>query len=663
MNSRVLITLFCLSASISLRAAPLEWDNAKVKTSQNTVAVRPDGDGAIIAEFHTGRTPWPYLVILPKDGKPWDLSRFRRFSFDVENLSREYSAAGEVNLGMWSKYKIGNFALRPGEKRTFTWPINHQGNQAFDPLFKGKGMPPGFQGGTNTDTAAVSCVNIICGFARDCKFRISNLRVHGEYKQDPATLKAETFFPFIDDFGQYIHTDWPGKVRSAEQLKQSFRDESAALRPRPASWDKWGGWKDGPALEATGFFRVEKYKGKWYLVDPDGRLFFSRGVNSISRGAYWPTKGMERVYTRKSARPDRIINFYDDNCGIRYGQEPWEEFQVRRMADWGFNTAGNWSGDAVYRTGKIPYTLNLPLPSVRQLAKDNRTPDVYDPKFEPGMRQLLKGKYARTVNDPFCIGYFIGNELPFGDAVKIAAEAFLGAPDQPARNAFLTMLREKYGSIGKLNSAWGSSYATWQEPGKNGKLPDAKRSRADFEAFTSRFLERFFALSRDAVKTDAPRHLYLGSRTMSADRNRAFVNRLSAKYCDIVSQNDYGLRQDNFTLEGVPADKPVMITESSVGHRGHGLAGILAYPGCEPGAREAALQCLLESAAAHPQIVGIHHFNFKDQTLIGRWDGENYGFGLVDVTDTPYRDFVAANREFAERLYPYRAESVSPPIR
>ena len=34
-------------------------------------------------------------------------------------------------------------------------------------------------------------------------------------------------------------------------------------------------------LGATGFFRVQKYKGKWWLVDPTGRLFWSNGVDCV----------------------------------------------------------------------------------------------------------------------------------------------------------------------------------------------------------------------------------------------------------------------------------------------------------------------------------------------------------------------------------------------
>ena len=52
---------------------------------------------------------------------------------------------------------------------------------------------------------------------------------------------------------------------------------------------------------------------------------------------------------------------------------------------------------------------------------------------------------------------------------------------------------------------------------------------------------------------------------------------------------------------------------------------------------------------------------FADQPLIGRYDGENYGIGLVDVTDTPYREFVGANRNFSEQLYRFRRGT--PPVK
>jgi hypothetical protein len=63
-----------------------------------------------------------------------------------------------------------------------------------------------------------------------------------------------TLFPFVDKFGQYIHTDWPGKTKTVEdiliQRDEEFKD--LVENPTPGDWDVYGGWNSGPQLEATG---------------------------------------------------------------------------------------------------------------------------------------------------------------------------------------------------------------------------------------------------------------------------------------------------------------------------------------------------------------------------------------------------------------------------
>ena len=39
--------------------------------------------------------------------------------------------------------------------------------------------------------------------------------------------------------------------------------------------------RDGARLDASGFFRVEKYRGKWWFVDPDRPLFWSHGIDCV----------------------------------------------------------------------------------------------------------------------------------------------------------------------------------------------------------------------------------------------------------------------------------------------------------------------------------------------------------------------------------------------
>ncbi|MEO1449565.1 MAG: beta-agarase [Bacteroidota bacterium] len=87
----------------------------------------------------------------------------------------------------------------------------------------------------------------------------------------------------VDEFGQNAKAEFPGKIKSEAQLKGLADAELALLEAEGTMADRssWGDWKSGPKLEATGFFRTEKYNGKWALVDPDGHLFFSTGIANV----------------------------------------------------------------------------------------------------------------------------------------------------------------------------------------------------------------------------------------------------------------------------------------------------------------------------------------------------------------------------------------------
>ena len=58
--------------------------------------------------------------------------------------------------------------------------------------------------------------------------------------------------------------------------------------------------------------------------------------------------------------------------------------------------------------------------------------------------------------------------------------------------------------------------------------------------------------------------------------------------------------------------------------------------------------------SCHPRIVGTHWFQFGDEAVTGRGDGENYQIGFVDVCDTPYAETIAASREIGAELYQAR---------
>ena len=57
----------------------------------------------------------------------------------------------------------------------------------------------------------------------------------------------------------------------------------------------------------------------------------------------------------------------------------------------------------------------------------------------------------------------------------------------------------------------------------------------------------------------------------------------------------------------------------------------------------------------HPNIVGTHWFQFYDQPSGGRFDGENYQTGLLDIADTPYEEIISACRHIGKSMYQLRA--------
>ncbi len=105
--------------------------------------------------------------------------------------------------------------------------------------------------------------------------------------QNAEAVTQSAYGGLVDAYGQSTRTKWPEKVSSDEQLKSVAAKEQQQLKTwlaerQKGSLDKYGGWTQGPAFKASGFFRSEKRDGRWYLVTPEGHPFYSLGVNTVS---------------------------------------------------------------------------------------------------------------------------------------------------------------------------------------------------------------------------------------------------------------------------------------------------------------------------------------------------------------------------------------------
>jgi hypothetical protein len=154
-----------------------------------------------------------------------------------------------------------------------------------------------------------------------------------------------------------------------------------------------------------------------------------------------------------------------------------------------------------------------------------------------------------------------------------------------------------------------------------------------------------------------PDKLNLGSRFHTVN---PIAVRAAARYCDVVSFNKYNTSIRDLNLpDGL--DRPVIIGEfhfpawdrSFAANAGSGRL-------CEV-QRADSYWYYLTGALDNPLIIGTHWFQYLDQPLTGRSDGENFPVGFVDVTDTPYDQLTQVTRELGDSLYARRLQGAPLP--
>ncbi|MBQ8098504.1 MAG: hypothetical protein IJ244_03190 [Bacteroidaceae bacterium] len=466
-------------------------------------------------------------------------------------------------------------------------------------------------------------------------------------RHDPGDLYMGSH-PAVDEFGQSLLVDYPEKVSSLEELRRAWQAEDADTTSMAAyNYARYGGYKQ-KRLKGTGFFRTQKVDGRWWLVDPDGFLFLSVGVDCIHPdnggsvrnlglrgGMLKELPSMEvmeatNMLDRRSGEPR--VSFGIWNLYRRYGdcyrREMYQNL-VRRMERWGINTIANWSSDELKRMGKKAYLHQL---YGLGIASDLMgLADVYDPQFKSQLHDDLMRQTESYRDDPWLIGYFFGNEPAWQNREEALVQMILDGSDRPIKNAAQNYLKE-HGDDGKQRKAF---------------------VRETFRLFLMQAVE--------ALREHDPHHLNLGMRFGDPNGLDEDFLKMCGQAFDVFSFNCYAEAPSSTVLDRVQqlTDRPVMIGEYHFGtiDRGYGQS---LWQTENQRDRGVAYRYYTEQAYAHPSVVGTAYFQWSDQPLLGRMDGENYNCGLVDVTDRPYREQTEAMKETARRLYSIHSGKAEP---
>uniref|UniRef100_UPI003564B93F hypothetical protein n=1 Tax=Pontiella sp. TaxID=2837462 RepID=UPI003564B93F len=192
------------------------------------------------------------------------------------------------------------------------------------------------------------------------------------------------------------------------------------------------------------------------------------------------------------------------------------------MQAYGFNTIGRWSEQDAFKAAGHPVPWCNTTSFMKDYAKrrsykngesgfPNETLPVFDAEWPEFCVEYAEEQVAHLKNDPWLIGHFSDNELPF-------------RPD--ALTKYLALPKEDAGYRG----AW-----AWVRENK------VKESRFDDEKIQQAFLEHvarlYYETVAKALKKADPNHLYIGSRLHGRCINEATITAAGA--CDVISINYY----------------------------------------------------------------------------------------------------------------------------
>lgn len=450
--------------------------------------------------------------------------------------------------------------------------------------------------------------------------------------EDPGDAYLEDF-PAVDEFGQANNVEYPDKVLSLDQLQAEWAGEDAdTVCDNAYNYSKFGGYKQ-KRVKATGFFRTEKIDGRWWFVDPEGYLFLSNGVDCVGIGGGGNVRDAEhREGMYKELPPSEHPSFGEWNLYRRYGADftaKAEDMVIRRMDKWGLNTIANWSDYSIMSKNRKAFLL--PLRNMGLQSELMGLCDVYEPSFESDLDKAMMNNVEPLKDNPWLIGYFLGNEPSwFLQEVRLCS-LILDGKDRPIKKALRDYLA------------------------KNG---DTAANRKSF--IHSSF--RTFLLTADRLlKKHDPNHLNLGIRFGNLLYIDEDLLRMCGEAFDVLSFNCYSLRpgQDMMDRGLELSGLPMIIGEYHFGTVDRGMAQSLWQVDSQE-ERGMAYRYYTEQAYAHPGLIGTGYFQWCDQDLTGRRDGENFNCGLVDVTDRPYKEMVSSVMETAKVLYDVHSGTAKP---
>lgn len=388
---------------------------------------------------------------------------------------------------------------------------------------------------------------------------------------------------------------------------------------------------------AAGWTTVED-RGIQWLAAPGGKRVFSKGVNLVDG---WK----ETEKTR-----EKVAFFW----GNHYPSiTDWRRTASERLKAWGFNTLGGWSDPSP----ELGHSLTVDLELGRNA--EFHWFDPFDPAMERKVAEWAEKLTAPYRNDPRLLGYFSDNEVGWWNSPLFQWFLKREWSNHTKRVLWQTLVDTYGGRWEELEKDWvpGEGLRSFQDLKKTGasmKLRPGGSGIRVVDRFMFLVAQRYYELMFRGIRKAHPGALVLGDRLPLYYHQDAI--RAMGENIDVISTNynvdvpDGWVAPYYFNGLRMLSGKPVLVTEfffaaeenrsgnlNETARNAHPKPGhLMTVATQEERARGAA--AALRNMASFPNVVGAHWFQFYDEPLGGREDGEDYNMGLVDTRDRPYEE-------------------------
>lgn len=425
----------------------------------------------------------------------------------------------------------------------------------------------------------------------------------------------------------------PNSVKVARSPDRPWSEKEtrtlAALPPiaSDAEASPFGGFPEA-SEEATGFFRTVQRGGRWWLVDPEGHLFIHRGVTSV-----------------------RQIHSPGANQGMmaRFGSETaWAESTRKMLHETGFNGLGAWCDEEKLQPNRSELVYTKLWNFMSSYGKKrggtyqksghtgypNNCPFIFDPEF-PAFCDARAADLAATKDDPWLLGHFTDNELPWNLEML---ENYLGLPENDhGYRAAMKWLQERHGADASLSDV-------------------TEADRNDFVAYAA---DTYFSIVSRAIRKYDPNHLVLGSRFHGRAVRLPQLFEAAGRHVDVVSVNYYHAWTPDPELLASWANhsgKPIIISEWYAKAADSGLANTsgAGWFVRTQADRAAFYQNFTLGLLESKVCVGWHWFRYSDNDPEERGtDPSNLDAnkGMVSNRYVPYRPLIMGMKDINTRTF------------